>query len=280
VTARNKKQGTPDWRRSFGNRTARGFVPFQTQSRQIQGNSVTYRGKSFRWFGNKRRPLPEVVKGGAFVEDGLRRWWVCFHVEVPETVSSATGIVGVDLGLKTLATLSTGETVPALQHYRHYEQKLATAQRANNKRRIKAIHVKIANSRRDQHHKVTTRLISQNKFIAVGDVNSLKLAKTRLAKSVLDASWGQFKSMLLYKAELRGVKVKVINEAWSTQTCSECGSIGGPKGIAGLGMRSWVCSCCGTLHDRDVNAAKNILNFAQSALRPAEESLRISDKHE
>jgi len=276
VTSRNRKRGAPDWRRSFGTRAARGFVPFQTQSRQIKGNSVTYLGKRFRWFGNKRRPLPEVVKGGAFVEDSLGRWWVCFHVEVPETVSLAVNSIGIDLGLKTLATLSTGETVPALQHYRKYERKLATAQRARNKHRVKVVHTKITNARKDQHHKITSKLISQNKFIAIGDVSSTKLAKTRLAKSVFDAGWGQFKSMLLYKARMQGVEVVITNEAFSTQLCSKCQNLGGPKGIAQLGIRSWVCSHCNTTHARDVNAARNILNFAQSALRPVEESRRVA----
>ena len=91
------------------------------------------------------------------------------------------------------------------------------------------------------------------------DVNAASLAKTSMAKSVLDAGWSAFRTMLSYKCDDAGVWFEEIKEAYSTQTCSCCGSITGPKGVAGLGIRGWRCSVCGTEHDRDVNAAKNIL---------------------
>ncbi len=272
TVSRQMNKGAPAFRKSFGSNASRGWVPFEQQSRQITNNSVTYLGKRYPFFGSKRRPLPTGAKGGAFVEDSLGRWWVTFHVEIPERTTNATGEVGIDLGLKTLASLSDGNHVPSLQHYRSYERKLAVAQRAGNKRRAKAIHVKITNARKDQHHKATTEIVRQNCFIAVGDVRPTPLAKTRMAKSVLDAGWSGFRSMLLYKARLLGVEVKVVNEAWSTQLCSECNEIGGPKGIAQLGMRTWECGHCGTIHDRDTNAAKNILRSALSARGLGEES--------
>lgn len=276
VAARAKKRGAPRFRASFGSVAARGFVPFLRQSRRIEGNSVTYLGKRFRWFGNKRRPLPETARGGAFVEDALGRWWVFFHVDVAQEPSMANGEIGIDLGLKTLATCSDGHVVQALQHYRRHDLALGKAQCAGNKRRVKAIHARIANCRRDQHHKATTEIVRANSFIAVGDVNPAKLAKTRMAKSVLDAGWSQFRSMLLYKARLRGAEIVVVNEAFSTQACSECGCIGGPKGTAGLRIRNWDCEHCGASHNRDENAARNILNFALSAQRLAEESRRAA----
>jgi IS605 OrfB family transposase len=279
VAARGKKHGTPKFRASSGSRAARGWVPFQRQTRRVSGSSVTYANHTYRLFGTKRRPIPDTAGGGAFVEDAQGHWWVCFHVEVDETLTQATNEVGIDLGLKTLATMSDGTAIPMLHHYRRYEKQLKVAQRARNKRKVKAIHAKIANARRDQHHKATTKLVQQNRFIAVGDVNSSKLAKTRLAKSVFDAGWAQFRSMLLYKARLRGVEITVVKEAFSTQTCSKCGAIGGPKGVAGLGIRSWTCPSCGAFHDRDVNAAKNILNFARSASRPAEGSCNPISAH-
>ena len=99
-------------------------------------------------------------------------------------------------------------------------------------------------------------------YIAVGNVNAAGLAKTSMAKSVLDAGWSSFRTQLAYKAVKHGAWFEEVNGAFSTQTCSDCGSMpdSRPKGIAGLGIRSWICSVCSGVHDRDVNAAKNILN--------------------
>ena len=139
------------------------------------------------------------------------------------------------------------------------EDKLAVAQRANKKQRVKAIHAKIANRRKDALHKLSTQLVNEYGAIFIGGVNAASLAKTRMAKSVLDAGWSAFRTMLRYKADDRGVWFEEVDEAYSTQTCSCCGSITGPKGVAGLGIRGWQCSVCGAEHDRDINAAKNIL---------------------
>ncbi|WP_218144498.1 RNA-guided endonuclease InsQ/TnpB family protein, partial [Giesbergeria anulus] len=95
----------------------------------------------------------------------------------------------------------------------------------------------------------------------VGDVASVKLVKTKMAKSTLDAGWAMLKTMLEYKSHQAGIVFEEVNEAYTTQTCSCCGSIpaSSPKGRAGLGIREWTCSDCGAAHDRDVNAARNIL---------------------
>jgi transposase len=93
----------------------------------------------------------------------------------------------------------------------------------------------------------------------VGNVNASKLALTRMAKSVLDAGWSTFRTLLHYKAIAHGVVFEVVDEVFSTRACSECGTLSGPKGIADLGIREWVCMECGSHHDRDVNSAKLIL---------------------
>ena len=110
-------------------------------------------------------------------------------------------------------------------------------------------------------HQFSTRLVRQNAAIFVGDVASAKLVKTRMAKSTLDAGWAMLKTMLGNKSHQAGVVFEEVNEAYSTQTCSCCGVIpaSSPKGRAGLRIREWTCSECGAVHDRDVNAAKNIL---------------------
>ncbi|MFB8828865.1 RNA-guided endonuclease InsQ/TnpB family protein [Azotobacter sp. CWF10] len=129
------------------------------------------------------------------------------------------------------------------------------------KARARAIHARIANRRKDALHKFSRQLVNRYGEIHVGDMSSAKLAKTRMAKSVLDASWGQLKVMLDYKCAHAGIVFKVVDERYTTQACSNCGTLSDsrPKGIAGLGMREWTCSECGVTHDRDVNAARSIL---------------------
>jgi len=259
-------------RASFGAKRALGWVPFQKQSRQTEGNSIWYLGKRYRFFGSKRRPLPDNASGGMFVEDALGRWCVCFHVEVAERHPCGNGIIGIDLGLKSLAVLSDGTKIEAPRHYRQLEAKLASAQRANNKQRARHIHAKIKNARKDFLHKLSTTLADQNAIIAVGDVNSKQLAKTRMAKSVLDAGWSTFRNMLRYKSP----GYVEIDEKFTTQICSECGSIAGPKGRAGLNKREWICDGCGSYHDRDVNSAIVILSRALSARGLGQESRRAA----
>lgn len=259
------------FRASYGSKRALGWIPFQKQSRQIDGNSIWYLGKRYRFFGSKRRPLPDNAKGGYFVEDALGRWYVCFHVEVKRKLGNSSGKIGIDLGLKTFATLSDGRKIEMPRAYRQIEAKLAVAQRAHNKPRAKALHIHAANVRRDFHHKISTDLARSNALIAVGNVNSKQLAQTRMAKSVLDAGWSAFRQMLAYKS---AVYVEV-DEKFTTQTCAECGSIAGPKGQAGLNKREWMCDC-GATHDRDVNSARNILARALSAERPVLESRRAA----
>lgn len=278
VQSRDTHRHSPGFRHSFGPKRSLGWIPFSPQSRQIQGNQITYLGYKFRWFGAKRRPLPTTAKGGAFVEDAMGHWWVTFQVEVAPDNRCGEGVIGIDLGLKHLVVTSDGTKIPAFHSYRNHESALAKAQRAGNRRQVKALHAHIANIRKDYQHKLTTQLISNNKLIFVGNVSPSKLVRSKLAKSIYDASWSQFRNMLRYKASRHGARYVEVNESFTTQTCSRCGncaSSGRPKGIAGLGIREWVCSDCGASHDRDVNAARNILMIGLSAQPPVEESRRI-----
>jgi putative transposase len=108
-------------------------------------------------------------------------------------------------------------------------------------------------------HKLSTRLVKANGAVFVGNVNASALAKTRQAKSVLDAGWSAFRTMLQYKCADAGVWFAEVDETFSTQTCSVCKSRAGPKGRKDLGIRGWQCTVCGAIHDRNVNAAHNIL---------------------
>jgi IS605 OrfB family transposase len=149
--------------------------------------------------------------------------------------------------------------VKANRFFRDLEPKLAIAQRAGKKMRAKAIHAKISNRRNDALHKLSTGLIKNYGVIVVGNVSSSKLAKTNMAKSVLDQGWSTFKTQLLYKSHRAAVAFKEVNESFSTQDCSACGTRAGPKGQAELCVSHWTCPCCSIEHDRNRNASINIL---------------------
>ena len=208
------------------------------------------------------------VKTGSFVEDSRGRWYVCLVVDNATTIKSkGKTSIGIDLGLKDLATCSDGLKLKAPKIYRQYEQKLGIAQRAKNKNRVRSVHAKIKNIRQNMLHQFTRKLVNEHAMIIVGNVNAKALAQTKLAKSVLDASWTTLRTMLKYKCENAGVLFEEVNEAYTTQTCSCCGSrLSSPKGRAGLGIREWQCMECGTLHDRDINSALNILALGHERL--------------
>ena len=196
------------------------------------------------------------------VQDSRNRWYACITVKDFPKRARGMGSVGIDLGLKEAATTSMGDklTIKQTQKWAH---KLATAQRAKNKERVKATHAKIKNTRLDLIHKFTTKLVKDNSLIVVGDVKSRSFTtkKTKLAKSTYDAGWFELKRQLEYKCKHAGCHLEIVNEKYTTQTCSYCHKISdsSPRGRSGLGIRGWTCAECGTWHERDINAAKNIL---------------------
>ncbi|WP_028303823.1 RNA-guided endonuclease InsQ/TnpB family protein, partial [Oceanospirillum maris] len=127
---------------------------------------------------------------------------------------------------------------------------------------------KIANRRKDALHKFSRSLVNRSGEIYVGNVKSSSLAKTKMAKSVLDTGWAMLKTMLDYKCAHAGIVFKEVNESYTTQACSCCGciSVSSPKGRSGLRIREWTCSECGVTHDRDINAARNILAVGHGRL--------------
>jgi putative transposase len=128
------------------------------------------------------------------------------------------------------------------------------------RRRLARQHVKVADARRDFHHQLSTRLVRENQAVYVETLNIAALGRSTLAKSLADAGWGQFTRMLEYKASMAGrTLVKVDRWYPSSQLCSSCGARTGPRGWSDLWVRAWTCSDCGTVHDRAINAAKNIL---------------------
>ncbi len=261
ATSRNAAHRRPRWR----GKKSLGWVPFAAaRAIKIKDGIVIYMKRRCR-FWNSRPVDTDAVHCGNFAADARGRWYLNLQVAVAENEVGGAGEVGIDLGLATLAACSDGQKIPALRHYRRQARALAKAQRARNKRRVKAIHARIANARRHHLHEQSTRLVHNNQLIVVGNVNAKALTRTRMAKSVLDASWSAFRAMLRYKLAMRrGVYVEA-DERWTSQTCSSCGAIpiSSPKGMGALGIRHWVCSDCGESHDRDVNAALNILRVGR-----------------
>ena len=261
--AKARKQFNTDklrWRVSGGSRRSLGWVPFKSGA-AVWKNGQVYHNKHHFKVWDSYGLSSYKFRSGSFSEDSRGRWYFNVVVEVPVVEVSGRGEVGIDLGLKDTATCSNGLKLESKQFYRNAEKELAIAQRANKKKRVKAIHAKVKNRRSDHIHKFTTKLVRENSLIVVGNVSSSGLAKTKMAKSVLDAGWFMLKTQLDAKSKaMQGVFLEV-NEAYSTQACSCCGSISvnSPKGRAGLGIREWTCPDCGALHDRDVNAARNIL---------------------
>ena len=182
--------------------------------------------------------------------------------------STATNLIGIDLGLKDIATCSDGTIISNPKFYRQYEQKLGIAQRAKNRKRVRALHAKIANCRKDHLHKASTMLIKKNALIVVGDLSAKKLVKTKMAKSVQDTGFSAFKTMLKYKCENAGVWFEEVSESFTTQMCSCCGEVtaSSPKGRADLRIRVWECENCSSVLDRDLNSAKSILALGHKRL--------------
>ncbi|ARK44736.1 transposase [Burkholderia pseudomallei] len=240
-----------------------GWVPFKRGAVKYKDGQLRFNGISIGLWDSYGLWKYEI-RAGSFNEDSRGRWYVNIAVKVQveeKRVPDGAISIGIDLGLKTMATYSDGTAFEMPKFYRESEAALGIAQRAHKKRRVKAIHAKIANQRKDAIHKETSALVMKHAAIFVGNVNAKALGQTRMAKSVYDAAWTTFRTQLKYKAITQCVVFEEVNEAFSTQTCSSCGALpdSRPKGIAGLGIREWTCSDCGTVHDRDVNAARNIL---------------------
>ena len=261
------KKSKLNWRCSGGAKRALGWVPFKKAGIKLVNGRIRFCGQLFGIW-DSYDLAKHNLGTGSFSEDARGRWYFNTTVEVESKRSQGQSSIGIDLGLKTVATCSTGDKLDRRYITNEFAQQLATAQRANKRERIKAIHAKIKNSRKDAIHKLTTAMTKDYGAVFIGDVSSKQLVKTKMAKSVLDSGWGMLKTQLSYKAMAQGVVFEEVNERYTSQTCSCCGEISpnSPKGRAGLRIREWLCTGCGTLHNRDVNAAKNILALGHERL--------------
>lgn len=217
------------------------------------------------------RALPSVPSTVTVIKDAADRYWASFVVETypaGEALPALDREQGIDLGLTHFAVMADGSRVRSPRFLRRAEKKLKREQRSlsrkkkgsknRGKQRVKVAraHAKVADARRDFHHKLSTKLIRENQAVSVESLSVKGLARTRLAKSVHDAGWSSFVTMLEYKASRYGRTLTKVDRAFpSSQVCSSCGHRDGPKP---LDIRTWICPRCGARQDRDHNAGTNI----------------------
>ncbi|MFF9314443.1 RNA-guided endonuclease InsQ/TnpB family protein [Streptomyces sp. NPDC014748] len=224
------------------------------------------------------RSLPSAPSTVTVVKDSAGRYFASFVVETgpEEVLPEVASEVGIDLGLGHFAVFSDGTKVDSPRFLRRAEKRLKKAQRELSRKekgskngdkarvRVARAHARVADARREFHHQLSTQLIRENQAVAVEDLAVKGLARTRLAKSVHDAGWSAFVSMLEYKAARYGrTFVKVGRFEPTSQVCSQCGVKDGPKP---LHVRVWTCGACGAVLDRDINAAVNVAKAAGLAV--------------
>ena len=269
----SRKQHKKRWLRYRGRRSL-GWVPFNTGHVCFDGEAFTFRGIRYTTMHLRDILKPGMEIGaGSFNQDARGRWYINAAIEIEEATHAPSTRVGIDLGLESVIALSHPlsdgtQKIEAPQFYRKSEEKLATMQRAKHApKRIRRIHAKIANRRKDWQHQTTAKITKEFGLVVYGDVSSSKLAKTNMAKSVLDAGWSGIKNQFAYKAIRRAGMGIEVNEAYTSQVTSCCGILpdNGPRGIGGLRIRAIVCDC-GNVLDRDINAAINILRRGLATL--------------
>lgn len=270
---------------AFGNFFSR-RSKYPTFKKKDGAQSAEYTTSAFKWDGktlsiakngalnirfSRTIPKAAIVTTVTVSKDCAGRYFVSMLcTDQVQAKTPAAAKVGIDLGLSHFAILSTGEKIAAPNTFRKNEAKLAKLQRrmakktkgsANRKKaklKVARLHAKIADSRKDFLHKLSTRLVNENQVIAVETLAVSNMQKNRcLAKSIADASWSEFVRQLEYKSLWYGRELVGIDRWYpSSKRCSDCGHT---VAKMPLNVREWTCPECGTIHDRDINASKNIL---------------------
>ncbi len=264
-----------------------GRAHYPTFKKKQNEQSATYASNAFTWDGKQltlakmnealdirwHRDLPQNAKPSsvAISKDCANRYFVSLLIEEDITpLAVVEKMVGLDLGIQSMVALSSGEMVGNPRYFAKHEKKLAKAQRRHarkkkgsknrNKARLKVahIHARIADRRRDYQHKLSSRIINENQVICVESLAVKNMVKNpKLAKAISDVGWGEFLRQLEYKAQWYGRTLIKIDQWYpSSKTCSACKHV---LNFLTLDRREWVCPECATVHDRDTNAAVNIL---------------------
>jgi putative transposase len=253
-----------------------GWIPWKAAGVRIEKGVIRYCKKNFRYWNSRKLPEDAKIKCGSFNQDARGRWYVSITFE-SEQLATRCGdqVLGGDIGIKTLLSLSDGtkidrpnlrqkhlDKLKKLEKTRRHARKKASRSKKYGRlpkaKQVANLAAKVANKRSDYLHKESTKLITRSRAIAVGDVPCRLMNRSKNLSGIsLDSGIGAFKNMLHYKAKRAGVAYQEVSERDSTQTCSNCGWKH-PRRI-GLGVREWVCGGCKVEHDRDTNAARNIL---------------------
>ncbi|HEX6543741.1 MAG TPA: RNA-guided endonuclease TnpB family protein [Ktedonobacterales bacterium] len=226
------------------------------------------------------RPLEGTPKTATISRSSTGKWYVCFSCECAELLPlPATGQhVGIDVGLKTFATLSTGQEIANPRFLRTEERALAKAQRrlakaekgtperAERRKVVARVHERTTWRRGDFAHQHSRRIVNQFDVITIEDLSVNRMMHNHcLAKSIADAAWTQFATYLSHKAAWAGRSYVAVNPAYTSQDCSGCGH----RQKLSLADRTYTCPCCGLVLDRDLNAAHNILRLGRQSLASA-----------
>ncbi len=259
----------------------KGYTPekidFSTMDPRSKGNvTIKVLGRHFKVFNEVTLKkylvvLQSIVKGGTLSEDSLGQWWLNLAVATPQTLYMShhlipqgyaevapMELVGIDLGLDRFATTSHGEIIETPRIYRSQEKKLGMLQRRAHKKQAKRLHRRMKRQRRDFACKQAVHIAKTYQFVKVGDLGIAALKRGNAGKSFSDQGLGIFKKQLSSICRWAGRGFALINESYSTQVCSNCDCICGPKGLKQLDVRSWVCVNCGVENDRDTCGAQNI----------------------
>jgi len=264
------KQAHTAWQRCFkklakkprlkGQRNKLTSIPFPDPLKSPKDNRIGIQGiGKVRYY---KQELPEAkIKCGRIVKRASG-WYLCLWLDTEHKfpVKQTDKAVGIDPGFDTLLTLSDGTKIANPRELRKGAKRLAQAQRSCKKNLVARIQERQANRRRDRNHKISRWLVEDYKTIYYSDDNFKAMAK-RFGKSISEAALNQLIGMMSYKCRIGGRKIVPINSFRTTMTCSTCGALTGPTGLAGLKVRYWICSACGAHHDRDVNSAKVVFNI-------------------
>ncbi len=255
-----------------GNRNRLNSIPFPDGIKFPIDNKIGLPGLGKVRF--HKQTLPEgKIKQGCILKKASG-WHLCLWIDTEHTfpVKNTNKKVGIDPGFSTLLTLSNGIKIENPRELKKGSKRLAQSQRAKDKKLTSRLQERQSNRRNDRNHKISRKLIENYKTIYYSNDNFKGLARSH-GKSVTEASLGKLIGMITYKGLWGGRDVVPVNSAYTTMTCSSCGSLTGPKGWNGLAVRHWGCSTCGVYHDRDINSAKVVLNVgAGTALKSLETS--------
>lgn len=281
------QQGLQHLQNAFVNFWAKRAKYPSFKSKRKSRASATFTTSGFRWRDGRiwlakttepldirwSRPLPDGAGPSAVTvsRDAAGRWHISILAETTvQTLPPCHSAVGIDAGITSLLTLSTGEKIANPRHEHRDRARLALVQRrlsrkvkgsANRekaRRKVARVHARITDRRRDFLHKLSTRIVRESQAVIIEDLSVRNMVRSHsLARAISDASWSELRRMLEYKADWYGRTVIAIDRFYpSSKTCSACGHLAASMP---LNVREWECASCGTPHDRDVNAAKVIL---------------------